>query len=304
MQERDRPDLKKAQTDRPALDEDLARRLDSLSRADAERVLERALRIQAQKHSSEQFTPEQIRRIASELGVDGAAVDRALREELADSPGPEEKGWLLPRRLQERRLVSGTQEEVEDRLYGWMEIEEGLRPVARLPDGGLRWEPDRHWTTSTRLAFGSDATKALRGMPEVRQRVTSLSPDEQLVELDVATGRIKATALGVGSGLAVAGVAGGIATAATMVPGSDLAQFALVAGPTLAVAGATTFAIAKGWVEAIRRGMVRALEGVAHPDLHERARRRRRRRQQRRQPRSTFQRLVDEVADAIDDLFD
>lgn len=306
MQEQDRPDFESSQRPRSGIDEDLARRLDSLSRVDAERVLERAIQIQAQKHSGENFTAEQVRRIAGELGVDRSVVDRALREEMAQAPAAAKEGWLVPERMSERAVVPGTQSEVSERIRSWMETEEGLRPVTRLPDGGLRWEPDRHWTTSTRLAMGSDGTKALRGMPSVEHRQTTLSPDEQLVELDVATGRIKATAWGVGAGLAAVGLGGGIATAAA-IPGSDLIQFVSVAAPMAAVAVGTTVTIAKGWASAIRKGMVRALEGISHPELHERAQRRRQRRQRRddrRRPRSRIERLVDEVSDVLDDLFD
>lgn len=281
--------------------EDLAGRLDRLSRSDAERVLERAIRLQSQRQPGEAFTPEQIKRIAAELGIEGALVDRAMREQVTEAP-PARSGIFGPERLVDRVTVRGSAEEVEDSIHGWLEREEGLRPVARVNDG-LRWEPDRHWTTSTRLAFGSHSTKALRGMPEVVHRRTTLADEEQLVELEVETGRIRITALGLGAGLGVVGIGGGIATAFGVAGGNDVAQFAAVAVPMLAVAGGTALITARAWASSVRRGVSRALYGIAHPELHRRSSRRRNYGEKRKR-RSGFQRLVDEVADALDDLLD
>jgi len=287
--------------ERPGLDEGLARRLDALSRTEAERVLERAIRIQSQKHATEQFTPEQIRRIAAELGVDGTVVDRALREEVA-APKPARGSWLMPTTLVDRVVAKGTQTVVADRVQRWMDKEEGMQAVAPVP-GGLRWQPDKHWTTATRLAIHSEATKSLRGMPEVVHRQTELGSDEQLVELEVETGRIKHTAWGVGAGVAAAGAVGG-AVAAVLGEGSDLVDFAVAAVPGAVLAAATVVVTARAWASSIRKGMARALSGIAHPELYRRSSRRQHRRFEEKPPRSGFSRLVDEVADAIDDVFD
>ncbi|HEX2153672.1 MAG TPA: hypothetical protein VHL52_06820 [Acidimicrobiia bacterium] len=305
MQENERRQRDVAHPVRPGIDEDLARRLDHLSRVDAERVLERAIRIQTHRHSSESFTRDQVHRIARELGLEDSVVDRAIREELSEGPNVEDKGWLVPRRLSDRAVVAGTAQEVDDQVMAWMETEEGLRAVARTGDG-IRWEPDRHWLTSTRLAMGSDATKALRGMPEVVHHQTAVGPEEQVVQLDVDSGRIRRTAWGVGAGVAATGLASGAIVAATVGGGSDLAQFAAVAAPGLVLAVGTTVLIAKTWAGSVRRGIARALDGIAHPELHQRAMRRRRRRSGRDDGsrRGTFSRLADEVADAIEDLFD
>lgn len=283
--------------------EELARRLDALSREDAERVLERAIRIQAQRHAKDTFSASQIRHIARELGLDDSVVDRAIREEIAAPPvSNREGGWLGPKRLIERTIVSGDHADVSDRIMSWLETEEGLRPVARTPDG-IRWEPDRHWMTSTRLALGTDGTKALRGMHQVIHRQSELGPNEQLVELEVETGRIRNTAVGVGAGVAALGVATGVTVAAAVPGGNDLLQFLTAAVHGLVVAGTTMFTIARTWATSIRKGMLRALDGISHPELYRRARKRRMRRQWR-QGQSGWKRLVDEVVDSIEDLFD
>lgn len=284
---------------RPGLNDDLASRLDALSPSEADRVLERAIRMQSQKHSSEQFTADQIRRIASELGVDSSVVDRALREEAA-KPAGEGSWWLVPSRLVDRVVAKGTEPAVTEQVMGWMEAEEGLRAVEPV-EGGLRWQPDKHWTTSTRLAFGSDGTKALRGMPEVVHRQRTLGSDEQLVELEVGTSRIRATAWGVGGGIAGAGVLAGVANA-VLGGGGDLLEFAAVAVPGAVLATSTLVITAKAWTASIKRGMTVALNGIAHPELHRRSARRRRRRDY--GGRSGFARLVDDVSAVLDDIFD
>jgi len=280
--------------------EELARRLDALSRDDAQRVLERAIRIQAQRHSKDVFTPDQIRRIASELGLDDSVVDRAIREEMASPPARDTHRWLGPARLVERTIANGEASEVANRVMAWLETEEGLRPVARTPDG-IRWEPDKHWMTSTRLALGTEGTKSLRGMPQVIHRQISLGPDEHLVELEVDTSRIRNTAVGVGAGVAVAGVVSGVAVAAGVPGGNDLLQFLTAAVPGLAVAAGSMIATARGWLGSVRRGMLRALDGIAHPELYRRASKRRMRWE--RQKNSGWQQLVGDVVDAIEDLF-
>lgn len=292
--------------DRPGIDRHLADRLDRMSRQDAERVLESAIRLQTQRHSSEGFTADQIRRIAYELGLEDGVVDRAIHDELAGSSSGDERSWLVVTRVKKATAVAGPKRDVEERIASWMENEEGLRPVSRVRDG-MCWEKDSHWLTSTRLALGSDATKALRDMSAVVHRLTPLGDDEHLVEIEVDTRRIAWTAWGLGGGLTAAGVGGG-ALAAGLVPGgSDLLQFLAVAGPGLAVAATSAAATARIWAESIRRGVDRALSGIAHPELHSRAARRlerRRLRDQTRRERTGFQRLVDEAADAIDGLFD
>lgn len=290
---------------RPGIDQELAERLDRLTRDDAERVLETAIRLHTQRRSSETFTAEQIRHIAHELGLDDSVVDRAIRDELSRAPEAEERSWLVTVRIRDRATVTGPAAEVHDRVMAWMRNEEGLRPIAR-EDEGVRWEKDSHWLTSTRLAFGSDATKALRNMSEVVHRQIALAPDEHVVEIDVDARRIGLTAWGIGGGISALGMGGGVLAAFFIPGGNDLLQFATVAVPTVTVAATSAVATARLWADSIRRGVDRALSGIAHPELHSRAARRRERRRRRAESkgRGGFQRLVDEATDAVEDFFD
>src|SRR5690606_31711957 len=146
-----------------------------------------------------------------------------------------------------------------------------------------------------------EGTKSLRGMPQVIHRQISLGPDEHLVELEVDTSRIRNTAVGVGAGVAVAGVVSGVAVAAGVPGGNDLLQFLTAAVPGLAVAAGSMIATARGWLGSVRRGMLRALDGIAHPELYRRASKRRMRWE--RQKNSGWQQLVGAVADALEHPF-
>ncbi|CAN5783138.1 hypothetical protein BH23ACT5_BH23ACT5_08530 [soil metagenome] len=288
-------------------DEDLVRRLDLLSRAAAERVLERAFLIQAERHDVTSVTRQQLEQVASELGVDPAVVDRALREEMRSAPVAHEEvrwPWLGPARIADRVQVSGGEADVAEHVIEWMESEEGLRPVARIGDG-IRWVPDTHWMTSTRLAIGSHATKALRGMPEVVHRQIALDDHRQVVELDVATGKIRTSAMVAGVSVAGLGTVAGGVIAAVIPGGNDLIQFLFGAVPGVVLGVGTAATTGRVWADSIRKGVARALDGIAHPELYRRGRRRRRRSSRRNEkPRSTFQSLVDEVSDALDRMFD
>lgn len=78
---------------RPGIGRELADQLDRLTRDDAERVLETAIRLHTQRHSSETFTAQQIRHIAQELGLDDTVVDRAIRDDLSRVPETGERSW-------------------------------------------------------------------------------------------------------------------------------------------------------------------------------------------------------------------
>lgn len=294
MQEEERRPARRA-------DDDLVRRLDELSRDDAERVLERAFRLQAERHDVTTLSRGQLEAIADELGLDPSIVSRALDEEMAVPADPvAPPGWLGPRRISARREVAGSEAEVADHIVAWMENEEGLRPVARTGDG-IRWERDTHWATATRLAFGSQGTKSLRGMPEIVHTQLSLGDDRQVVEIDVDTSRIRVAASVVGGSIAAAGaLTGAIMASVTGEVGLVFAG----AVPGVAVGAGSALVTARVWASSIAAGVSRALDGISHPELY---RRRsgwwsRTRRQQ--TPRRGFEKLVDDVSDALDRLFD
>lgn len=282
--------------------EDLNRRLDQLSRDELDRVLERAIREHAEKRDGGVFTADHVGRIASELGLDPEVVDRALREELS-TPDIEvhSEHWfpLGPGRIRGRATVTGPVGEVTERVQAWMESEEGLRPTSRTA-GGVRWVKDTHWVTGARLALGTDATKAIRGMREAVHRVRPITADRHRVEIEVDTERIRLVSGWVGAGISALGVASAVGVATSVPGGFDLGQWATVAVPGVLAGSTAALVIARTWTRSVTEGVRRALDGISHPDLYRRASRRMERRSRGR--RSTLQRLVDDVSDAIDRL--
>ncbi len=272
-------------------------RLDALSRPLAERVLQRAIAL----HHDDLHRPDRISRttleeIASELGVAPEYVRRALAEELEpnyDAPKSLRERILAPDRVTGGRVVQLSPDDAKASIVAWMGGQEGLRPRARVAEG-VKWEKDSHWSTSLRLGLGgSEATGALRNLPSVTHRQTAVSPTDQLIEIDADTRIISQVAAGVGGGLAGAGLVGGIVTAAAMAGGSDVAQFLGPFAPALVLGISTGLIIAKSWLTAVRRGIDRALDGIANPSMQRRKSRRRK---------SGVVRVLDEVRDALDDL--
>lgn len=285
--------------------DDLVRRLDALSNEDTQRVLERAIRLQMEKRDATGLSRDQIARIAGELGVEPDALDRAFREEAAQGSvtRPAREARVLPRLIVGRVSVDGTETEVAEEVMAWMEGEEGLRGVARTGDGVV-WEKDTRWTTTARMAMGTEGTASLRGMPTVQHRQISVDGNRQVVEIEVDTARIRLVATSVGAGLSVLGVATGVGLAVGL-DGNDLAQFLTGLLPGVGLGAGVAVITAKAWGESIKHGVQRALSGIAHPELHQRSGRRQRRRSGRSQVhRSGFHRIIDEVSDVLDDLFD
>jgi hypothetical protein len=275
-------------------------RLDALSRPLAERVLKRAIEL----HHDDVHGPDRIARttledIASELGVAPEYVRRALAEELETHQHPPRsirERVLAPDRVTGGRIVSLDEAAARASIVAWMGGQEGLRPRTRVGDG-VRWEKDRHWTTQLRLGLGrSDATGALRNVPSVTHRQTVISESEQLVELDADTRIISQVAAGVGGGLTAAGLIGGIVTAAAMSGGPDALQFLIPFAPAAVVGIGTALIIAKSWLVAVRSGIGRALDGIANPTIREARRRRHSDRK------SGISRVLQDIADALDDL--
>ncbi|MPZ54485.1 MAG: hypothetical protein GEU79_17445 [Acidimicrobiia bacterium] len=285
-------------------------RLDGLRREEAERILERAIRLSDEQEDEggrdRNLSVEEIARIAAELGIGAATVQKALREELREGPKRQYSRYpfLGPKHVVGRSAVSGTVGDVSETVIAWMETEEGLRPVTRH-DNGIVWEKDTHWATSLRLAAGTEATKVLRGLASVTHNQRSLSEKEQLVEIEADTGRVRMTAGGVGGGIALAGVGGGIGMAFGIPGGNDLVQFILIAGPTTVIGLGTAWGIARAWIGEVEKGINRALTGVSERDLYRRAERRKHRRAQSTTPRGgPLSRFANELKRVTDDFFD
>ncbi len=279
--------------DQQPLSDDLADRLDALSRSDAERVLERAIELHDERRQGgATFDVASLHRIADELGIDREAVNRAIREQLIESaPTPGHRRILGPRRIVGREVARGSAEEVTERVSQWLTKDEGLRPSGRT-GGGVRWVPDKHWTTAARTAISGRGTKALKGLKQVTHRQIQVGPDEHVVELEADTERIGLTGVGVGAGVFAGSLVGGVFAATGIEGGNDVVQFLYSAGPGFLIGIGTGIAIIQGWSRTIRSGIQRALDGITEPDLEK---------ELGVSSGNRIRDLVGEVADAIDE---
>lgn len=174
--------LSKAEREARAGDE-LAARLDALSRPLAERVLGRAIELdheaaEAAEAAAETIDYETLKEIAFEVGISEEALRRALLEEvdtdLDHDAHPAERA-TVPDSIRGGLIVAGTGDEIARKLREHLE-HEGYRPA---PSGG-----ENIWTKTAppgRRSLAARTVEQSRG-------------HRQFVELDVDTSRVRKTA--------------------------------------------------------------------------------------------------------------
>lgn len=273
-------------------------RLDAMSRPLAERVLQRAIELHAEdQHGPDRLTRSQLDQIASELGIDPKYIAAALASELEtthDVPSRSLRERVFaPDRITGGQIIHGDRATVEKAIINWLRAAEGFRPRSKTGTG-YRWERDDHWATKLRLSLGDkQGTGSLRGIKTITHRHTEAGEGRHLVELDADTRVVSWTAAGIAGGTAVAGVIGGT-VAAAVGSGSNLVDFVAVALPTAGVGITAALITAKAWSSAIRGGIDRALDGIASPELF----------RKRKQRKSGIAKVLDDIGDKLDDIFD
>lgn len=275
-------------------------RLDALSRPLAERVLRRAIELHHdQIHGPDRISREQLDQIATELGIEPEYVQMALIDELeahTDAPSRSLRERILaPDRISAGRIMESDRAETEKAIIRWLRGVEGFRPRARTGSGYV-WERDDHWSTKLRIGLQSQPGR-LRGLKTVTHRHTDLGDGRQLVELDADARIVSNTGAGLIAGFGALSIAGGVAAAAGVAGGNDVAQFLAAMVPTASVGLAAGLITAKSWAASIRGGINRALDGISSPELYERLDKRGRRK-------SGFARILDDIGEAIEDIFD
>jgi len=164
-----------------ATDRRLAERLDAM---ETERVMRRAMELEeATPDATESFSPEDLERIAVELGINREFVRQAIAE--VRSEGGERtklEVLLLPEETIAQATLTGMSRKQADRLVSrWMTEYEGLIPVGKVRDG-LEWEVDQSAITRMRTALTSGANRMSRKVPgPVQHRIASISEDEHVV---------------------------------------------------------------------------------------------------------------------------
>lgn len=275
-------------------------RLDALSRPLAERVLQRAIELHHDElHGPDRVTREQLDQIAGELGIEAHFVEMALADELEttrDRPARSVRERVLaPDRISGGRVLDSDRASTEKAIIEWLRKAEGFRPRARTGSGYV-WERDDHWATKLRIGISSQPG-SLRGVKTVTHRHTDLGDGRQLVELDADAKVASTVGTGLMAGFGALSVAGGAVTAAIVPGGNDLAQFLAAMVPTATVGIAAGMITAKTWASGIRRGIDRALDGISAPELW-RGRKGKGRRKR------GFAEVLDDLGDAIEDIFD
>lgn len=161
--------------------DELADRLDALSRTLAERVLGRAIELDHQatteaEAATETMDYDTLREIALEVGISEESLKRALLEELNTekdhNAGPVER-LTAPDAVRGGLIVDGRADEVADRLRSHLSEVEGFQelrhagPFTAWEAGGRRRQSAQTWT------------------------VTQARNDRQLVEVDIETARAR-----------------------------------------------------------------------------------------------------------------
>ena len=236
---------------------------DGLSVEQIEAIINRATELQAEADFSLPTLDEDaLHRVARELGIQPGHLRRAIAESRTSLIRPEPSlldRILAPLSVTESRVVHGERDVVEERLGEWMTRQEGLRLRRKDRDGGV-WEKDPHIVTRVRMGLRlGRGSRVLRNSRKVAHRIQSIRDDEQALALEAETHTIKnvgAAGLAALGAVASAGAAFGIASG---VP--EIAVPAAIGG--LALSGAGVIVGVRMWVNRIREGLRRVLDGVS-----------------------------------------
>lgn len=237
----------------------IADRLDAL---EAERVIHRALELEAQTvDEPHTITTEQLEKIAAEIGVDASFVHQALGEVRLEGP---DRSWfdrlVLPEDLVETRTISGlTRDDLDAAIKKWMTQNEGLIASGQLRDG-IEWDLDRRWRTralSRSLSGNNRISRVASG--DVTHRVHTLTETEHVVAFG-SEGRLP---LGLAKLVMALGVIPGVfllLSAATS--GEFFAGLGLFAALTAVGIGGAIVG-ARWWARGIRGALRRSLTGLS-----------------------------------------
>jgi len=224
--------------------EELAARLDSLSRPLAERVLGRAIELQAVAEEealeeASKITYDDLKQIALEVGIPEDSLKKALLEELdteKDHGATPTERVTGPHHVRGGMLVDIDEDEIQRRLRRYFEEREGLELAGR--GGEWIW-----WRRGG--PFGDRIVESVL--------TTQADGHHRLVEVDVdtAAARRKAirTALVIGFLIFLFGGPFGLA-------------FVALAGIALATAGAAFIGAVRRFVRRARRGVNKALDSL------------------------------------------
>ncbi len=241
-------------------------RLHRLSAESAQRVLERAIAEHAPDDPG--LTRSDLLRIAQELDIDPAVVERALAEELSTSPEPERVG-LLARitglgHLHQRRMSDRPVPWLERAAVSWLAGEEGLRLQRRTGQGGV-WIADGRLTARVRLGLRlTRGTRTLRSADRVLVEVRALGGGQSLVDIRADASNL----LGRGRTVVLAGTAAGFVLFLVGAMSGAIGDGA-GAGILVALLSWTATVVAlRGWGRRLRAALTTAVEVISSSAAH------------------------------------
>ena len=247
--------------------DEIADRLQKLSPARADRILRRAIELQTDsEYDDTDVDVETLNRVADELGVHRDIVAKALAEELS-KPDDVPAGTLSerifgPKQITDQILLDASRPEVEASITDWMTRHEGLQVTRTNPQSTVwtkRASPVNSLRHGLKIAQGTGALRTIK----VAHRIETITDNQHVVTLRAST----APAYWTGLGLATSGAVVGLGLFIGLGIGVGmLVGLAAGLGALIVQVGAGIIA-ARSWIGQIRRGLGRALTGIAHPEL-------------------------------------
>jgi len=248
-------------------DNEIADRLQKLSPARADRILRRAIELQTDSNYDDtDVDVETLNRVADELGVHRDIVAKALAEELSKPdvvpPGTLSERIFGPKQITDQILLAASRPETEASITDWMTRHEGLQVTRTTPQSTVwtkRASPVNSLRHGLKIAQGTGALRSVK----VAHRVETITDNQHVVTLRAST----APAYWTGLGLAASGAVVGLGLFIGLGIGVGLlVGLAAGLGALIVQVGAGVIA-ARSWIGQIRRGLGRALTGIAHPEL-------------------------------------
>ncbi|HEY0250551.1 MAG TPA: hypothetical protein VGC41_03450 [Kofleriaceae bacterium] len=191
---------------------------EQLTRKQVELVLRRAAELeQRDDDAADGLTPQDLERVADELGMSQDALSQALAESRAGALVADEERTLLDRVfgrrvIEARRFVPGNVANVRAAVDGFLE-EQGFEQKRNLGQAQV-WELGRDWRTRVRRAFKAGSYRLPRDI-EIEVRVADVPGGSHpvLVALRIDTTRARSARIGAATTSLIAGGVGIVAGA-------------------------------------------------------------------------------------------
>jgi hypothetical protein len=213
---------------------------EQLTRKQVELVLRRAAELEQREETAlDTLTPQDLERVADELGMSQDALHQALAESRAGALVADEERTLIDRLfgrriIEARRFVPGEAATLRIAVDQFLQ-EQGFLLKRNLGKAQV-WEPGRDWRTRMRRALRAGAYRLPRDV-EIEVRITEVpgGPHPILIVLRVDAARARATRVGVATASVIAaGLA--IGGGALLLP-MPLELVAIVGGSIAGVGG-------------------------------------------------------------------